>query len=414
MKLQDAVHVSIHGLRHAKLRSFLTMLGIVIGIGSVILLMSIGASAEQLIIDQVKSVGSNLIFIVPGATRGGRFSSPASVQGIIIKTLGERDLDALEREPSISRATAEVRGQAKAVYENNDETVTYQGVTASFFAVRNFNVEKGFPFTDSDVQSFNHVTVIGSALAERLFGTQNPLGKIIRLKDISFRVIGILEEKGTGPFGVDQDSLMIIPMSVAQKQLLGIDYFNAVSVEANNTYTMNFVKARVMDILRRNHGVMDPLKDDFTIQTQEDILSLLGDITSILQVFLTAIASISLVVGGIGIMNIMYVTVVERTHEIGLRKAVGATNRDILEQFLVESVVLTFIGGIVGIVGGIFFTGLIYFGVTYFADIAWVFVVPPSAIVLATLVSGITGIVFGIYPAYRASRLNPTEALRYE
>ena len=263
-------------------------------------------------------------------------------------------------------------------------------------------------------KSFNHVTVIGSALAERLFGTQNPLGKIIRLKDISFRVIGILEEKGTGPFGVDQDSLMIIPMSVAQKQLLGIDYFNAVSVEANNTYTMNFVKARVMDILRRNHGVMDPLKDDFTIQTQEDILSLLGDITSILQVFLTAIASISLVVGGIGIMNIMYVTVVERTHEIGLRKAVGATNRDILEQFLVESVVLTFIGGIVGIVGGIFFTGLIYFGVTYFADIAWVFVVPPSAIVLATLVSGITGIVFGIYPAYRASRLNPTEALRYE
>jgi putative ABC transport system permease protein len=414
MKLKDSVQTAVRGLKHAKLRSFLTMLGIVIGIGSVILLMSIGSSAQQLILNQVKSIGSNLIVIIPGATKSGRLSSPASVQGIIIKTLTQRDLDALGREPSVARATAEVRGQAKIVYENNDETATYEGVTANFFEIRKYNVVNGYPFTDSDVQSFNHVAVIGSALADRLFGAQNPLGKVIRLRDISFRVVGVLEKKGVGPFGIDQDSLVLLPMSVAQKQLLGIDYFNVISVEANEAYTIDFAKARITDVIRRSHGITDPAKDDFTIQTQEDILSILGNITSILQIFLTAIASISLIVGGIGIMNIMYVAVVERTREIGLRKAVGATNRDILEQFLSEAVILTFIGGVVGIAGGAFFTVLIYFGVIYFANIAWVFSLPVSAILLAVLVSTVIGVVFGIYPAHRASKLNPTEALRYE
>ncbi len=414
MKLKDSIQTAVKGLKHAKLRSFLTMLGIVIGIGSVILLMSIGSSAQQLILNQVKSIGSNLIVVIPGATKSGRFSSPASVQGIIIKTLTQRDLDALERDPSVAQATAEVRGQAKTVYENNDETATYEGVTANFFEVRKYSVAKGYPFTDSDVQSFNHVAVIGSALADRLFGAQNPLGKVVRLHDVSFRVIGVLEKKGLGPFGIDQDSLVILPMSVAQKQLLGIDYFNVISIEANDAYTIDFAKARITDVLRRSHNITDPAKDDFTIQTQQDILSVLGNITSILQIFLTAIASISLIVGGIGIMNIMYVAVVERTREIGLRKAVGATNRDILEQFLWEAIILTFIGGIVGIAGGAFFTTVIYFGVIYFADIAWVFSLPISAILLAVLVSTMIGVIFGIYPAYRASKLSPTEALRYE
>ncbi|MDP2598995.1 MAG: ABC transporter permease, partial [Candidatus Liptonbacteria bacterium] len=414
MKLKDSIQTATRGLKHAKLRSFLTMLGIVIGIGSVILLMSIGSSAQQLILNQVKSVGSNLIFVIPGATESGRFSSPAAAQGIVIKTLTQRDLDALAREPSITEAAAEVHGQADVVYQNNDAVITYEGVTANFISVRNFGISKGSAFGETDVQSFNHVAVIGSALAKTLFGAQEPVGKVVRLKNVSFKVIGVLAPKGTGPGGVDQDNIVIIPMSVAQKQLLGINYFSIMSIQADDAYTIDFVKERIKQILRENHGITNSSKDDFTIMTQEDLLSILGNITSILQIFLTAIASISLVVGGIGIMNIMYVSVVERTREIGLRKAVGATSRDIMQQFLTEAVILTSLGGVIGIAVGALFTVLIYFGVTYFASIGWVFSLPISAILLAAAVSTVIGVVFGIYPAYRASKLSPTEALRYE
>ncbi len=414
MKIKDSIQTAIRGLKHAKLRSFLTMLGIVIGIGSVILLMSIGSSAQQLILNQVKSVGSNLIFAIPGSTQSSRFSAPAAAQGIVIKTLVPQDLAALGRDPSIAKVAAEVRGQGGVVFENNDTMVTFEGVTASFFAVRNFEMAKGSPFTEADAQSFNHVAVIGSQLAKTLFGAQDPIGKTIHLKNVSFNVIGVLVPKGTGPGGVDQDNLVVIPMSVAQKQLLGINYFNFISIQANDAYTIDFVKSRVTQILREDHNITQSSKDDFTILTQADLLSILGTITSVLQIFLTSVAAISLIVGGIGIMNIMYVAVVERTREIGLRKAVGATDRDIMEQFLIEAVILTFVGGIIGIVGGAFFTALIYFGVTYFASIGWVFSLPLTAVVLAVGVSSVTGVVFGIYPAYRASKLSPTEALRYE
>ncbi len=414
MKLKDALKTASRGIRHARLRSILTMLGIVIGIGSVILLMSIGASAQQLILDQVQSIGSNLIFVIPGATKGSRFSSPASVQGIVIKTLGEADADALRREPSVLRVTGEVRGQAKAVYQNNDATVTYEGATEDFFPIRNFGVSAGRPFTRSEVASFEHVAVIGPEIAKTLFGPQDPAGKTFRLRDLTFRVVGVSEKKGIGPFGIDQDNLVIIPITVAQKQLLGIGYYNQLTIQANDTYTAEFAKESVERAIRRNHRITDPEKDDFTVRTQEDALSILGNITSILNLFLTAIASISLVVGGIGIMNIMLVSVVERTKEIGLRKAVGATGGDILQQFLFEAVMLTLAGGAVGIFAGSLLTVGIYFIVTHFTSIGWVFKLPAQAILLAAVVSTATGIVFGIYPAYRASRLNPTDALRYE
>lgn len=390
------------------------MLGIVIGIASVIVLMSIGASAQDLILDQVKGTGSNLIFIIPGGSSGSRFSSPASVQGIIIKTLVTQDTNSLSREASIAHVAPEVRGQARMIYGNNDVSVTYEGTTQDFFLVRNFNVIAGRTFTATDVQSFNHVAVLGNSTAKNLFGDLDPIGKIVRLRDTNFLVIGVLEKKGLGPGGIDQDATAIVPISVAQKQLLGIDYYSMITVQADDSYNIDFVKGRITQVLRQNHSITDPNKDDFTIRTQEDALSLLGNITSILTLFLTSIACISLIVGGIGIMNIMYVSVVERTKEIGLRKSIGATGGDILQQFLWEAVILTLLGGIIGIIVGSTVTVLVYLGVTAFAGIDWVFELPLQAIALAAGVSSLTGLVFGIYPAYKASKLSPTEALRYE
>ncbi|MBI5733227.1 ABC transporter permease [Candidatus Jorgensenbacteria bacterium] len=414
MKLKDSIRTALRGLTHAKVRSLLTMLGIVIGIASVIVLMSIGKSAERLILNQVQSIGSNLVFIVPGATKGSRFASPPSVQGVIIKTLIKTDLEALRREPTVERAAPEVRGQAKIVFENNDTTVTYTGTSEEFFTIRNFEVKRGNPFTNSDVDSFNRVALLGPEIARTLFGERDPINKTIRLKGISFRVVGVLEEKGLGPFGVDQDNLVIIPISIAQKQLLGINYYNVITVQASDSYNVEFTQSRVTAILRQNHRITDPSKDDFTIRTQEDALAILGNITSILKIFLTSIAFISLIVGGIGIMNIMLVSVVERTKEIGLRKAVGATNRDILQQFLIEAILLTVTGGIVGIFIGSLVDVLAYLVLVNVLTSGWVFALPLSALTLAVTVATATGIIFGIYPARKASLKNPIDSLRYE
>ncbi|MBI3626755.1 ABC transporter permease [Candidatus Uhrbacteria bacterium] len=334
MRLADAFKTSLNGLKKSRIRTVLSMLGIVIGISSVILLMSIGSSAQLLILDQVQSIGSNLIFVVPGATKGSRFASPPSVQGIIIKTLVKSDLDALSREPAIEKVAPEVRGAGRVVFENNDALVTFEGTTEDFFDIRKFKVAKGYRFTTSDV-----------------------------------------------------------------------DYDN---------YDTQFASARTTAILRQNHRITNPDKDDFTIRTQADAISILGNITSILTVFLTSIAFISLIVGGIGIMNIMLVSVIERTKEIGLRKAVGATNRDILQQFLFEAGMITFIGGLIGIFIGSLFTVIIYLILVRVLPSGWIFSLPISAILLAAAVSTCIGIIFGLYPARQAARKNPIEALRYE
>lgn len=416
MLLRDAFKTATHSLTHGKMRSILTMLGIVIGISSVIILMSIGQSAQNLILNQVQGIGSNLIFITPGAPSGKGFSAPASTQGIVITSLSREDVSALQREPSVKAVAPLVSGQAEAVYGNNNKTVSYQGVTADMFSVRNLTIGNGSAFTKVDVDSASHVAVIGPDIANTLFGSErNPVDKIIRLKSVSFRVVGVLSKGGAGPFGVDQGNIIIVPLSVAQKQLIGISYLNTIIAEANSNYDIAFAKSRIIFALRQSHGITDPKKDDFNIQTQADILSILGNITSILTLFLAAIASISLIVGGIGIMNIMLVSVTERTREIGLRKAVGATDNDILQQFLIESVLLTFAGGVIGIATGAAIVGLIYFVLTrFFPSFGWVFAFPLSAVVLGLIVSGVAGIVFGIYPARKAGRKNPIDALRYE
>jgi putative ABC transport system permease protein len=416
MLFRDAFKTATRSLMHGKMRSILTMLGIVIGISSVIILMSIGKSAQDLILNQVQSVGSNLIIVMPGAPSNGKFSSTASEQGIVITSLQQRDIDALEREPSVDAAAPLVSGQAEVVYGNNNKTISYQGVTANMFSIRNLTIGNGFAFTKEDVDSANHVAVIGPDLAKTLFGSAlNPINKTMRLKNISFRIVGILSKGGTGMFGVDQGNTVIIPITVAQKQLLGISYFSTVLIQANSSYDINFAESRIKFTLRQNHGITDPNKDDFNIMTQADILSILGTITSTLTLFLAAIASISLVVGGIGIMNIMLVAVTERTREIGLRKAVGATNGDILQQFLIESVMLTLIGGAIGIAFGAIIVGLVYFVIaTFFTSVGWVFAFPISSVILGLAVSGVAGIAFGIYPARKAGKKNPIDALRYE
>ncbi|MEK9185263.1 MAG: ABC transporter permease, partial [Patescibacteria group bacterium] len=317
------------------------MLGIVIGISSVILLMSIGTSAQRMIIDQVEGIGSNLVFVIPGGTpKNSKSSPPASILGIVIKTLNEKDLEDFRREPSINNVAADNHGQARVVYGSNDVSATYSGVTGDYFNIINLKVGKGNPITRNDDKALNKVTVLGPEIAKTLFGSVDPIGKSIRMKGLSFRVTGVLDEKGLGVFGADLDNMVFIPMSVSQKQLLGTNYYRSMTVEAKSEYTIEFVKSRMTSILRQNHNITDPDKDDFTIRTQEDVLSLLGNITSILKIFLTSIAAISLVVGGIGIMNIMLVSVIERTREIGLRKALGATNNDILQQFLTEAIII--------------------------------------------------------------------------
>jgi putative ABC transport system permease protein len=411
MRLPDAIASSIRDIRQRKGRSALTMLGIVIGIGSVIVVMSLGASAQAYILGQVQSFGSDLISINPGApTAGG--GPPAAVQGIVVKTLVQRDVDALEREPSILEVAGRVSGQSRAIYGNTDISVLWNALPPSIFEMMGLEFESGRAYTESDERAYNRVIVLGAEVAEDLFGGVEPVGKQIRLKDMTFTVVGVLAPKGAGVFSMDQYAM--IPLTVGQKQLLGIDYFHELNAQVDPSYDAAFVKGRVISVLRQNHRITDPDKDDFEVVSMQEALNILGDVTSVLTIFLSSIAAISLIVGGIGIMNIMLVTVTERTREIGLRKAVGATDGDILVQFLVESAMLTTTGGAIGIMGGAMLTLLVYLGVTYGAGIEWPFLLPLSAVLIAVSVSMGIGILFGVYPARKAARKNPIDALRYE
>lgn len=409
MRLPDAIAFSLRDIRQRKGRSALTMLGIIIGIGSVIVVMSLGSSAESYILNQVNSFGSDLISINPGAPTGG---SPAAVQGIVIKTLVQRDLEALKREPSILDVVGRVSGQSRAIYGNTDISVLWNAMHPAIFDIMKLEFASGRPYTESDDRAYNRVIVLGAEVATDLFGDVDPVGKQIRLKDTSFTVIGVLAPKGAGIFSMD--SYAMLPLSVGQKQLLGIDYFHELNAKIDPQYDAGFVKTRIISILRQNHRITDPDKDDFEVVSTQEALDILGSVTDVLTVFLSAIAAISLVVGGIGIMNIMLVTVTERTREIGLRKAVGATNKDILVQFLVESAMLTTTGGIVGVLGGGIILLLAYVAVVYGAGIDWPFRLPLSAVALAVTVSMSIGILFGVYPAQKAARKNPIDALRYE
>lgn len=394
-----------------KTRSFLTMLGIIIGIMAVIILISAGTGAQSLIINQIKGVGSNLIFVVPGGSTNSKFAPPAQVQGVVITSLTEQDIKSLQNKelvPDIQYVSPEVRGQFSVSFGSQDQQTQVAGEDENYPKVRSINLSEGDWFGKSAVDGFAQVAILGSKIKDDLFGNQDPIGQVIKIKQLSFRVVGVSEPKGLGPLGVDQDSQVIVPVTTAQKILLGVNHYSLIQIQVADESLIAQAQVEVADVLRSNHHITDPNKDDFTVRNQQDALSLLSTITDALTIFLGAIAGISLVVGGIGIMNIMLVSVTERTREIGLRKAIGARRRDILLQFLFEAIILTTFGGIIGVILG--YAGSI--GIAHLGN--WDPQVPWYAVVLAVGVSALFGLGFGIYPANKASKLNPIEALRYE
>jgi putative ABC transport system permease protein len=386
-----------------KLRSGLTMLGIIIGNASVIAMVGIGQGTQKLAEDQFKSLGPNVLFILPGGpnSQQNRLGLP--------RTLVSADARAIERQvPSIAAATAHLQSSQAITYNNKNSTSQVLGTTPNFLTVRSFEVAKGRFFNDNDVKTASLVVALGPDLAEKLFEGQDPLGQKIRIKNVSFEVIGIMGAKGSS-FGSNQDDTAYIPLSTASRRIIGRNSpfgqeVSFIAASAKDADSLSAAEFQITNLLRRRHKIVND--DDFTVRNQKDALQIVGTITGALTLLLGAIAGISLLVGGIGVMNIMLVSVTERTQEIGLRKAIGATQGDILTQFIIESVILSAAGGVVGTVigvGAVLIVGL----VTPLPA-----VVAPFAVVMAVTVSGAIGLFFGVVPAKRAASLDPIVALR--
>lgn len=411
MNLFLSVKTAIKALGANKNRSFLTMLGIIIGISAVIIIFSVGKGAESLIQNQITSIGSNLIGILPGAS--AEDGPPASVLGITITTLKNEDLEALRQQlPEIIAASGYVQGRGTMFYQNQKLDANFQGVEADYLRVEDTEVMTGRFFTHEEERSLARVVVLGSEVASELFNDIDPLGQKMKIKKENFTVIGVMKERGTAAF-VNQDRQVFIPLRTAQKIMLGVDYLNLARVRIEQDFDLAGAAERVRQVLRTQHDIDDPSKDDFSVRNSEQALDILGTVTGALSFFLAAIGAISLLVGGIGIMNIMLVSVNERINEIGLRKAVGAKAGDIELQFLIEAVLLTLAGAVMGITFGIVVSGLLAVLANYLGY-TWDFVVTLSSILISCGLAAAVGLIFGYYPARRAARLNPIDALRYE
>ncbi len=413
MKLSSPIKISYKNLMAAKFRSFLTVLGIIIGIASVIVVMAIGASAQRLMLDQVTGIGSNLVGILPGAS--DEEGPPASVYGIVITTLKNEDIDAIMLKKNVPNAVAAcgyVSGIGTAEYKSNSSQSNFQGVSASFLDVETNKLKSGRFFTQEENNGLARVAVLGSKKAQELFPNEDPLGKVFSLKDTNFVVIGILDEKGTSGM-TNVDELTYIPVQTAQKIMLGINYLNFARVKIDSLDNMDRAVEDIKYTLRSKHRIKNPSDDDFSVRNTAQAIETITKVTNVLKYFLVGIAAISLLVGGIGIMNIMLISVNQRIREVGLRKAVGARTRHIIVQFLVESIFITLIGGILGIILGILIS-LLASVVINALGYSWEFIISPGSILVATSISVVIGVIFGLYPARKASRISPIEALRYE
>jgi len=407
MKIQDLLQETYFALSANKARSGLTILGIVIGIGSVIAMVSIGQGAQGSIQASIQSIGSNLILIMPGAQRTAGVQVSAGRGSA--QTLMQADADAIQKEVTLAKAVAPENSRRYQITAKGKNTNTQVvGTVPAYPSVRNIQIDMGSFISDQNIKSLSKVAVIGPATRDDLFGVDvNPIGQPIRINKIDFKVIGMTKSKGGTGFG-SQDDVVFIPLSAAQRFLAGDAYVTTISVSAVDQNSMAATQQQITNLLLRRHNILNPLMADFQIMNQQDIVQTASSITNTMTMLLAAIAGISLIVGGIGIMNMMLTTVTERTREIGLRKSIGAKKRDITKQFLVESVMLTFLGGVIGVALG----WAVSVGVTQFAGIATS--ISLQSVLLAFGVSAAIGIVFGYYPARRAAGLNPIEALRYE
>ena len=406
MNIGNLIKIAINSLFRNKMRTALTMLGIVICIASVIAMVSIGQASTQSVKSELSSMGSNMIMIMPARQQRGGVDMGMSSS----KTLDNKDLESLQNNTRyVAAVSPMVSSNAQLIYGNNNHSSSINGVSAAYLDIRKYEIEEGVMFTEEDVRRYNKVCVIGKTVVSKLFTNgEDPIGKTIRFGSIPMKVIGVLAEKGQNGMGNDQDDIVFAPYTTIQKRFLGITYFNMLYASANSEEESELAATEITYILRSNHGIKSGDSDDFDIRTQEELVSTISSVTGLMTTLLAAIASISLIVGGIGIMNIMYVTVTERTKEIGLRMAIGAHNRDIKLQFLCESVILSLIGGVIGIILGLI--------IAYVASklMNMPYVVSEMAIFASFIVCALTGIFFGWYPAKKAANMDPISALRYE
>lgn len=402
--------LALKALLKNKGRAFLTMLGIIIGISSVVLIVSVGEGAQSLITDSVQKIGSNLITVTPGKANDN--GPPAAVYGIIITTLINEDAEAIKRLPHVVGADPRTRGFGVMSYGSRVLDGNFSGVSHQYPEIVNHPVAQGRFFTQAEERSNAKVAVLGDSIRRELFEGVNPIGKKLRIKNESFRVIGVLEKKGAQAFG-DQDNEVFVPTGTSQKILLGQKHLFGIFVQVDKAENILKVEENIRKTLRYRHKIQDPSEDDFSVRSLDKALDTFKALTGGVQAFLVAIAGISLLVGGIGIMNIMLMAVKERTKEIGLRKALGAKPTQIKKQFLLETIVLTSIGGLLGVLIGMTLS-LIVALVAQKLGYTWSFVISPLSIFLSVGISFLVGIVFGNYPARKASQLNPINALRYE
>lgn len=423
MNFLDTIKLVLRTLRARKGRSLLTILGIVIGVAGVILVISLGAGAQSLVLGQVTKLGSNLLSVQPG--KSNEKGPPAQAFGIVVTTLTNDDAAALRdtsRVPDALAVNAQVRGSATVVWQNKNVDTNFVGTDYYYPSVVSITMSGGQFFGEQAGAGNANVVVLGSTVADELFGGSgvDPVGQVVKVSSASqteigsipLRVIGVINPRGSA-FFQDQDDQIFLPLVIGQQELLGVHYLQAVNVKVDNSMDVDQTIAHITAVLNRQHHVKSEAEVDYTIRNLADAISILSTITNALSVFLTAMAAISLVVGGIGILNIMLVTVAERTREIGLRKALGATGRAVRNQFLLEAGTLTLVGGVMGILAGV---ALAYLGALLMRHLGydWDFVVSPTSVILAVGVSIATGVLFGLYPAFKAAKLNPIDALRYE
>lgn len=402
----ESIVIAYDGLKANKLRSILTMLGIIIGVGAVIAMVSIGLGVQQKVQSSIASLGSNLLIIMPGANSpsgGVRLAAGSNI------SLTNKDAKAIASQVAdVSYVAPAVSQQYQLIYGNQNWKTSVQGTTPEFLDVRNYKIGSGTFFTNSDVEARARVAVLGQTVATNLFGGISPVGQTIRVGQAPFRVIGVLESKGQSSMGQDQDDLVLVPLNTAQERLMGITYLNSISVQVNDEKAIDRVQEDITTLLRTRHRLAEGTDNDFTVRNLTALMETMKENTNTITLLLGNIAAISLLVGGIGIMNIMLVSVTERTREIGIRKALGAKFRDVLLQFLIEAIFLSVTGGLFGILLGVAGPYVISMIAGWGTVVSWL------AIFASFTVSVIIGLFFGIYPASKAAKLNPIDALRYE